>query len=48
MMPGRMPRDCSQRTSHSTSGVLPVPPTLMLPTTITGTERRVLGSSFLE
>jgi hypothetical protein len=31
--------------SHSTSGVLPVPPTLMLPTTMTGTGRRSMRST---
>ena len=34
---GCAPAACSCATSHSTSGVLPVPPAVRLPTTITGT-----------
>ena len=37
---------CRMSSTSSTSGVLPVPPALMLPTTITGTGARHTGSSF--
>src|SRR5579871_3661038 len=44
-MPGRRPRACSSFTSQITSGVLPVPPTVMFPTTMTGAAARVAVSS---
>src|SRR5215467_471969 len=36
-MPTRMPQAARCEDSHATSGVLPVPPTVRLPTTTTGT-----------
>jgi hypothetical protein len=39
-MPGRQPRWRNSPASHRVSGVLPAPPTMMLPTTMTGTGRR--------
>src|SRR6188508_3035021 len=46
MTPGLKPLRCRRSTMASTSGVFPVPPTVMLPTTITGTGARQVGSSF--
>ena len=46
MIPGRQPLACNSVTSDRVSGVLPAPPTVMLPTTTTGTgKRRGLASS---
>src|ERR1043165_5806827 len=39
-MPTRTPRDCRRSASQIVMGVLPVPPTVMLPTTTTGRETR--------
>src|SRR3569623_1955061 len=43
--PGCLPARRNKPTSQITSGVLPVPPTAMLPTTITGAATRTLRSA---
>src|ERR1035437_4537685 len=40
MIPGCQPCSRKRSTNQRTSGVLPLPPTVRLPTTITGTRRR--------
>src|SRR5512144_895511 len=44
-MPGLRPRAASACASAATSGVLPLPPTVMLPTTTTGTPTRSTPST---
>jgi hypothetical protein len=45
MIPGRQPCSRKRFTNHNTNGVLPLPPTVRLPTTTTGTGKRCERSS---